>query len=181
MHVGYSRIYESFEPGESMIVRRMPCVECDNGTVRYTQRRLCTKCYRRKAKRKGLGPLSTPEMFDLYVAKDWTDCWVWLGHISPEGYGKLRMQYTHRLSYERFVGPIPPGLHVDHLCRNRYCCKPEHLEPVTHAENIRRAARLITHCPRQHEYTPENTHITKQGGRVCRTCARERMRRSGSK
>lgn len=69
-----------------------------------------------------------------------TACWVYIGSVSPEGYGRLNTRYAHRVAYERYVGAIPTGLHLDHLCRNRRCCNPEHLEPVTQAENVRRGA-----------------------------------------
>jgi hypothetical protein len=70
-------------------------------------------------------------------------CWLWQGPRLPNGYGvashKNRNRYTHRVSYELVVGPIPDGLQIDHLCMVRACCNPDHLEPVTAAENTRRA------------------------------------------
>lgn len=78
--------------------------------------------------------------------------------------------------YEAFVGPIPDGLQIDHLCRVRHCVNPAHLEPVTIAENVRRGAAAQTHCKYGHEYTPENT-VIHHGGRECRTCNRIRSRR----
>lgn len=71
-------------------------------------------------------------------------CWGWRGHRQPNGYGQFsenqRVIYAHRWAYEHFIGPIPAGLHIDHLCNNPSCVKPDHLEPVTQAENNRRAA-----------------------------------------
>lgn len=65
-------------------------------------------------------------------------CWPWLGAIAPSGYGRVHSRWAHRLSYEFLVGPIPAGLDIDHLCRNRLCVNPAHLEPVTRLVNVRR-------------------------------------------
>lgn len=79
-----------------------------------------------------------------------SSCWEWQGYVMKSGYGQAghnrRVEGVHRLSYMVFVGPIPEGLHIDHLCRNRRCIKPAHLEPVTQAENNRRCglARRVT-------------------------------------
>jgi len=77
-----------------------------------------------------------------------TECWLWRGWNSADGYGKLRVAgracMAHRAIYERLIAPIPSGFVLDHLCRNRACCNPDHLEPVTPRENVSRgAARLF--------------------------------------
>lgn len=117
-------------------------------------------------------------------------CWPWQGVRSEKGYGRLydprqkRMVMAHRLAYELTKGPIPDGLTIDHLCRNRACVNPDHLEAVTMNVNLKRgnAASTInsrkTHCYRGHEFTPENTNVRGDGARRCRTCYREDRRAS---
>jgi len=121
-----------------------------------------------------------------------TGCWFWTGGLKANGYGLFwlgKVTAAHRASYEHFIGPIPDGLQIDHLCSVKCCVNPDHLEPVTAVENIRRAARsgLLgvgnrkkTHCPRGHKYTPENTYTyTRKGGgpsRYCRACQRTKKR-----
>lgn len=104
-------------------------------------------------------------------------CWEWQGALQLNGYATMstggRPKRAHRVSYEAFVGPIPEGLQIDHLCRNRCCVNPEHLEPVTPMENTRRAMR--THCVNGHEFDSANTWMHK-GKRYCRECRRQRVR-----
>ena len=104
-------------------------------------------------------------------------CWNWTGYVKPNGYGQFffdgDLRYAHRVAHALFIGPIPDGLNIDHLCRNKRCVNPAHLEAVTQRENVLRG--LIgrrTHCKNGHEYTPENTTITKAGSRECKTCRR---------
>lgn len=99
-------------------------------------------------------------------------CWVWLGSIDSEGYGQFGKNNTtikaHRAAYVFFKGEIPDHMELDHLCRNRRCVNPDHLEPVTHAENIRRANAVMTHCKRGHSKAEYNAN-----GR-CMECHRMR-------
>src|SRR4051794_5538943 len=109
------------------------------------------------------------------------DCWQWTGSTTQHGYGKFwnghRPVLSHRFAYELLVGQIPPGMEVDHLCRNIGCVNPDHLEIVTHAENMRRSYPVRkTHCPRGHVYDEANTYVGASRKRQCRTCHRERMR-----
>ena len=116
------------------------------------------------------------------------DCWEWTASTNGIGYGQIRLRgrnvYAHRLSYELFVGEIPSGLDLDHLCRNPGCVRPNHLEPVTHQENLLRGDTIVarsaavTHCPKGHAYDEANTYIGKKGWRKCRTCRRDGMRRT---
>lgn len=114
-----------------------------------------------------------------------TGCWEWPGTRGKAGYGKIkaygRMVAVHRFAYLSLVGPVPDGLHLDHLCRVRHCCNPDHLEPVTPLENSRRGISganqsAKTHCPQGHPYSGENLLLTRQGWRCCRTCARSQQR-----
>jgi hypothetical protein len=115
-----------------------------------------------------------------------TGCWVWTAALS-QGYGYVRRRRkTHkaaRVIYVLLVGPIPDGLQLDHLCRNRACVHPHHLEPVTSRENTMRglnpsaAKARQTHCKRGHDFNEENTRINPRNGtRTCRVCHRERER-----
>lgn len=90
--------------------------------------------------------------------------------------GKQRFIYAHRVAYENLVGPIPEGMQLDHLCRNRMCVNPHHLEPVTPKENTMRARALIQECPSGHPYGPENTRYQPDGRRYCAECKRIRGR-----
>lgn len=102
-------------------------------------------------------------------------CWLWIGAKSRNGYGSTSTGPAHRASYETFVGPIPPGLQIDHLCRTPSCIRPSHLEPVTQRENAARSIphnRTKTHCKQGHAYSPENTYVTPSGWRRCLECKR---------
>lgn len=114
-------------------------------------------------------------------------CWEWTGGKTPEGYGMLVPQSgknnvgAHRFAYELLVGPIPEGLHLDHLCKNTSCVWPNHLEPVTVRENTLRgdgpsavnAAK--THCVHGHPLDESNTYIYGSS-RYCKTCRRQRTK-----
>ena len=104
-------------------------------------------------------------------------CWTWTASKATKGYGHIkwegRLQPAHRVVYRVFIGPIPEGLTLDHLCRNRACVNPAHLEPVTIVENIARRP-FKTHCKRGHAFDEENTYHfgPDKKWRLCRACVR---------
>lgn len=115
------------------------------------------------------------------VDRESSPCWLWLGVIDRYGYARIkidsRQRAAHRVSYEEFVGPVADGLEIDHLCRNRACVNPSHLEAVTHAENMARAFQPKQRCPKGHELSGSNL-VARSDGRHgnCRTCVNERAR-----
>lgn len=119
------------------------------------------------------------------VAKTDT-CWLWTARVERNGYGRFwldgQQHGAHRVAYELFVGPIPDGREIDHLCRIRHCVNPDHLEAVTAAENVRRMAATRTPyqhrmetCRNGHAYDAANA-ISTPTGRACATCKREANR-----
>lgn len=124
------------------------------------------------------------------------ECWTWNAR-HHNGYGWFTVKHNnhvgaHRYAYQLLRGEIPEGLVCDHLCRNRGCCNPWHLELTTIGENVRRGKintkmKNRTHCNNGHEFTAENSYISKKGYRSCKAChtactnrrrARERELRS---
>lgn len=134
----------------------------------------------------GTGRLSPNERFWAKVEKTPT-CWLWRGALTSGGYGNFVIHRgtnvaAHRFAYELLVGPIPEGLVLDHLCRLPLCVNPEHLEPVTERENIRRgdAPTAIlsreNRCAKGHRLTGSNVYVDPRGWRHCRICTREARR-----
>lgn len=138
----------------------------------------------------GPKPMPLRERLMKYVRLE-GECWIWTGAKDPEGYGRVNFnghansELAHRVAYREFVGPIPEGLELDHLCRNPSCINPKHLEPVTKSINAKRGltgkhlrdnryGRSKSHCPHGHPYDLLNTYFDSKGHRFCRTCHRER-------
>lgn len=123
---------------------------CDRPARRFAEHGLCPTHDRQMRDRGYLSPirdsrpLRDPEVFWTYTRRTSSGCWEWQANVTPAGYGMLnaggkKFVYAHRHSWELARGPIPQGLTIDHLCRNTRCVNPDHLEPVTQAENNRRA------------------------------------------
>jgi hypothetical protein len=170
-----------------------PCAAC--GQVRKLPcRGICNACY---LQNKGdLARFPTAEVpLEQRLAggmRGTDECWLWTGVIHPRGYGQMKIKAAshrvHQVAYEVWVGPIPEGLVIDHVCHNRdlscprgpkcmhrRCYNPAHLEAVPSAENSRRAKRKLTHCPKGHPYDELNTRLNRGYG-VCRTCSNEKSR-----
>lgn len=161
------------------------CPVCGKSPI-YSQKR-CKRCYL-AALAAGeitrVGSNSSRPVRDRLLDKvkqDASGCWLFEGHRNHGGYGVMadaqgRTRAAHRIAYEVFVGPIPAGLHIDHLCRVRNCVNPAHLEAVAQRTNTLRGVSFSavnaakTHCANGHEYTPENTYYRTPTHRVCRIC-----------
>jgi hypothetical protein len=132
-------------------------------------------------------PKQSPESRFWAKVQKTDGCWLWVGSRMGSGYGQFGyaagdLRMAHRMAYEFVKGTIPDGLDIDHLCRNRSCVKPDHLEAVTHRENMVRgetfAARNATktHCKNGHPLSGSNLINQARGDRVCRICANARVR-----
>lgn len=115
-------------------------------------------------------------------------CWEWTAYRDRNGYGRTgydgKRQYVHRVVWKLLVGPQPPGTVTDHICRNRACCNPDHLEQVTPETNARRAVGSVTmqnaaktHCDNGHPFDEDNTYVWADGYRRCRKCNANAVRR----
>lgn len=139
---------------------------------------------------RGLFHMTPLEKFEWhYIPEPMSGCWIWLGTIRKDNYGVFcywqdgaeHRGLAHRLGWELMRGRVQDGFELDHLCRNRWCVNPDHLEPVVHSVNVSRGisipARnsLKTHCWRGHELIGDNILLWRTS-RVCRKCAQIRMK-----
>jgi len=129
--------------------------------------------------------VSLPDRFWDKVDKT-DECWNWTAGKNHYGYGSFAVRrgeswfraQAHRVAYEDLIGPIPTGLTIDHLCRNRACVNPAHMEPVTKGENVLRGTSTAaqharqTHCKRGHPFEAPHLYLWR-GRRYCRTCQRD--------
>ena len=141
-------------------------------------------------------PTPARQRFDrLFIPEPMSGCYLWMGTTNGR-YGTFddyqlapyrhRNTYAHRWSFQQHFGAIPAGMEMDHKCRNILCVNPDHLEAVTHLENVRRTPSSgfnKTHCKYGHEFSTENTWVEKTGSRHCRECHRlaEAKRRAKSR
>jgi hypothetical protein len=170
-----------------------PCIK-DGCDAPARGRGLCSKHWQQWRSTVTLEPVTTEERFWSMIEIHVDGCWL----RASAAYTRRYTQFvvctgvtvgSHQFAYELAYGPVPEGLELDHLCRNPPCVRPDHLEAVTHDENMKRSDRALgirsaaTHCTNGHPFDELNTHYTSSGGtrRRCRTCvnanARARYRR----
>jgi hypothetical protein len=144
----------------------MPC-QC--GRPRHPRATQCHEC------RDYTPPPAVDRVADR-VKVDANGCWLWQGCRNPSGYGQIRVdrrnRLVHRVTYEHFVGPIPEGFELDHLCCTRACCNPDHLEPVTRRENVHRSDAMVLRlvCASGHDLSDPANVMYMSRQRRCRPC-----------
>ena len=126
-------------------------------------------------------------LIDRSIPEPNTGCWLWLGSVSQDGYSQVGKPpwSGHRIAFEVKHGPVPEGMEVDHICRVRCCVNPDHMQPLTHYDNLIKSYRKVspnslkTHCPKGHPLDGENLRLKKTSTRLgvsrqCKACERDR-------
>ncbi len=183
------RLKKFGDPGPAGTIRvRQICTvpQCEREAVGGGHCLMHYKRVRRSGSTEGL--TLERRFFDHLIGEDRRGCWIWDTPHPESGYGQFTNGTAHRWSYEFFIGEIPVGLELDHLCRNRSCMNPWHLDPVPTAVNVLRGVgpsainARKTHCIRGHKFTEANTYRApgNPSARNCRACIelRRRARRS---
>lgn len=135
-----------------------------------------------------MGSLDLPDRFWSNVEfEPNSGCWLWSGYVNHDGYGRVQINGKQTMVHRATFGVVPDGTELDHKCRVRSCCNPDHLDPVPHSENVRRGelsdsnrrrGQARTHCSHGHLYDEHNTGINADGSRRCKTCHADRSRES---
>ncbi len=167
------------------------CQACGKAIVTYPRTGRCRKGQRfcsKKCARSMRIPTYRPaeERFKEKIIVEPSGCWRWTASTMGSGYGRFKIRgrksmiAAHIFAYEQKYGPVPDGKELDHLCRNRWCCNPDHVEPVTHQVNVVRgnAPNMILHrsgkCRRGHEQNETNTKYQTRNGKrhraFCKIC-----------
>ena len=161
-----------------------------NEPIRNRKLGLCNRHYLRFRRHGDVHSLESAHLrrFEEKIDRS-GDCWIWTGTALQSGYGVIHRDgkrlYAHRVSYETYVGPIPEGLVIDHLCRNPPCVNPDHLEAVRQGTNTKRGTgptavnAAKTHCIRNHPLSGANLYVIQAPGyRQCKTCHRLRRKKN---
>lgn len=129
--------------------------------------------------------MTTQLRFVKKISAQYSGCWEWTASCNQKGYGNFYycrcVGKAHRFAWEQAHGPVPDGMVLDHICKNRKCVNPKHLRTVTNRDNVLHNSESViarnakkTHCKHGHEFTTENTIVRSSGGRDCLICKRER-------
>lgn len=158
-----------------------PC-ECGCGQATAIAEQTCARDGYRKGEPKRFIVGHNGREATRYLEEDCghdTPCWIWQLYKDEWGYGYEGKRPAYRVYYEARFGSVPKGLELDHLCRVPSCVNPDHLEAVTHGENMRRGSTARkTHCVRGHPLAGENLYVTPSGRRQCRTCRKASRRQT---
>lgn len=149
-----------------------------------TNQKFCSQSCGASARIYVLRPIE--ERLETKTLKLPSGCWEWIGAKDCHGYGRIgtsksKVALAHRVSFERWRNVIPPGMVIDHLCRNPSCINPDHLDVVTQKTNVRRGlVATVIVCRNGHLLAADNVRYLRRGDRVCKTCAKSARDRMAS-